>query len=139
MGKDVNMNTAALIQEGQELAIFLENFVTSNDIPKYRTSPSGERSGGISVLGWSSGCILQLSMLGHAGAISEDRRSFLEEYLRAAIVYGQCTPLEICKTNVVYLCVQTAHALSLGCPSLVGLIRHLPIPLSLLPPWARLS
>ena len=88
MGTDEPAHRAALLQEGQELATFLEHLVRALDIAKVHTAQDGTRTGGLAVLGWSSGNLPVLSMLGNALDLPQSQQDVLRDYLRTSVIYG---------------------------------------------------
>ena len=89
MGVDEAAHRDALLQEGQELATFLEQLVKALGIPKVQTGSDGAKVGGLAVLGWSSGNLPVLSMLGNALDLPESQQVVLRDYLRTSVIYGQ--------------------------------------------------
>lgn len=75
---------------GQELAAFLAWFIKTEQIPrKAGDNVPGRQSGGISVLAWSMGNLVPLSLLAHLDKLSEERRALIEGYLRSYIMFGK--------------------------------------------------
>ena len=71
---------------GLGVANFLLSFITTNKIPK---SSSDGKSGGISLMGWSFGCVSLLALLGQTDVIPEESQKKLASYIRLSIFYGK--------------------------------------------------
>jgi len=81
--------TAFLQQRGIEIARFLAAFIDSENIPP--KSEDGSRAlGGISIMGWSLGNVVTLSMLAFANTFDPILLDKLEPYLRKVVIYGMC-------------------------------------------------
>lgn len=77
-----------LRDRGIEIAAFLEWFIRSEHIPQTTTVVGGSESfvGGLSLLDWSSGNCVTMSVLAHVDAISAEHRRLLGQYLRSTII-----------------------------------------------------
>ncbi|KAH9945638.1 hypothetical protein B0H21DRAFT_693977 [Amylocystis lapponica] len=81
--------TALVQARGIEFAVFLEWFIKQNNIPRLSVSLGDTReviSGGVAVLGWSSGNAVLLSFLSHSDKLSNESREFLDGHLRTYIM-----------------------------------------------------
>ncbi|OBZ66589.1 hypothetical protein A0H81_13449 [Grifola frondosa] len=80
---------AAFIRaQGIELGAFLAWFIDTQNIPRLSTSSGKEhQTGGIAMLGWSSGNCITLSFLAHANKLPEKHRLLLDGYLRSFIIF----------------------------------------------------
>lgn len=79
-----------LRDRGIEIAAFLEWFIRSEHIPQTTTVVGGSESfvGGLSLLDWSSGNCVTMSVLAHVDAISAEHQRLLGQYLRSTITLG---------------------------------------------------
>ncbi|KAI1787182.1 hypothetical protein LXA43DRAFT_1030311 [Ganoderma leucocontextum] len=69
---------------GQELATFIETFISQNNIP----APSSDgKTGGVGVLGWSLGNTFSVSLLANIGTYSNSTQQTLAKYVRATIFH----------------------------------------------------
>ncbi|PCH43962.1 hypothetical protein WOLCODRAFT_75425 [Wolfiporia cocos MD-104 SS10] len=78
-----------LMQErGLDIAAFIEWLITTEDIPPKSVNYSDGKhvNGGISVLGWSAGSFLPISLLAHGSSLSRERQERLGAYLRSIIL-----------------------------------------------------
>ena len=79
----------ALQSRGAEIAEFLRWFIEKENIPPLQqTSGSGAAVGGLSLLSWSGGNSLTLSMFAHVDELAESTNELLNKYLRSFILYG---------------------------------------------------
>ncbi|PCH43959.1 hypothetical protein WOLCODRAFT_133046 [Wolfiporia cocos MD-104 SS10] len=81
---------ATIIRDrGLEIIAFLEWLIKTENLPPRSQSSNDETeaSGGISVLGWSSGNFMTISLLAHGSTLSQDRQKHLGAYLRSIILY----------------------------------------------------
>lgn len=88
---DLEGQAGWLRDRGIEIAAFLEWFIRSEDIPQTTTVVNGGSEsfvGGLSLLGWSSGNCVTMSVLAHVDAISAEHRHLLGQYLRSTIILG---------------------------------------------------
>ena len=85
---DATQQAAATKAHGDEVAAFLEYFIKKHDIPKI-VDVSGKRTGGLALVTWSMSNIVAFSFLGNARWFPEETRSFLEQYVRAVVLYGE--------------------------------------------------
>ncbi|KIK69420.1 hypothetical protein GYMLUDRAFT_152537 [Collybiopsis luxurians FD-317 M1] len=71
-----------------QLAELLKTFIERENIPKPSVS-GDQRSGGITIMGWSFGCATALSLLGSPenSRISDEIHDFLSEYIDNFILY----------------------------------------------------
>ncbi|KIP03868.1 hypothetical protein PHLGIDRAFT_76932 [Phlebiopsis gigantea 11061_1 CR5-6] len=83
---DVTQQTAATKAHGDETAAFLEYFVKKHIIPKI-VDADGTRTGGLALVTWSMSNILAFSFLGNARWFPLETSSFLEQYVRAVVLY----------------------------------------------------
>jgi hypothetical protein len=67
------------------LAYFLQFVVTELQVPRY---DKARNSGGISVMAWSIGVLLQLSLLGDPTVIPKNIYNVIEPEMRNMIMYG---------------------------------------------------
>lgn len=79
--------TTFLQQRGAEVARFLQKFIKTEKIPP-KSEEGGRATGGISVLGWSLGNVVTLSMLAFANTYDPALMKQLEPYLRKVVIYG---------------------------------------------------
>jgi hypothetical protein len=82
--------TLFLQQRGAEIARFLQKFIEIEEIPS-QTLGGVRAAGGISVMGWSLGNVITLSMLAFANTYDPALTKSLEPYLRKVIIYGSFT------------------------------------------------
>ncbi|KLO13268.1 hypothetical protein SCHPADRAFT_372631 [Schizopora paradoxa] len=66
----------------QELAEFLADFATKENLPK-----ACANRGGLAVMGWSAGNAYALSLLSHASAIKDATREQLEPFMRTMVIF----------------------------------------------------
>lgn len=90
LNKLKNKDDAVHIEFARERA---EGIATFINVFKYQegiaeASPDG-RSGGVSLMGWSSGALHTIALLGYADLLSEDLKKSIEPYLRSYIVFGE--------------------------------------------------
>ncbi|KAH9949819.1 hypothetical protein B0H21DRAFT_687756 [Amylocystis lapponica] len=78
---------AAIQARGLEFAAFLHWFIETQHIPPISEPGDGMRTGGISILFWSSGNAQGLSMLAHADVVPEKTRRVLGMYLRTVVLH----------------------------------------------------
>ncbi|KIJ29430.1 hypothetical protein M422DRAFT_208887 [Sphaerobolus stellatus SS14] len=76
--------TSFLQQRGVEMARFLVKFI---DIEKIPVKAEGRAIGGISLMGWSLGNVISLSMLAYANTYDPVLIKKLEPYLKKIIIY----------------------------------------------------
>ena len=81
------VQTVALRAQAVEIAIFLDYFVASNDIPQV-AERDGKRSGGIVLLTWSLSNVLAFGLLAEAASLPEETRAVLNDYLQTIILFG---------------------------------------------------
>ncbi|TFK56428.1 hypothetical protein OE88DRAFT_1729933 [Heliocybe sulcata] len=94
-GQNKNVQTALLRTLSLQIATFVDWFVKSEEIPPSSISTTGQKTGGIAVLGWSAGNVFVLSMLAHAHTFPSGIVKTIEEYCRAFIFYDP--PQFICE------------------------------------------
>ena len=92
---DVTQQTAATKAHGDEVAAFLEYFIKKHGIPKIADA-DGSRTGGLALVTWSMSNILAFSFLGNVRSLSPETSSFLEQYVRAVVLYGKTPLLRFC-------------------------------------------
>lgn len=83
---------------GIELAMFLAWYIRKEKIPP-RTDPPADNPtteakeirshGGLTVLGWSSGNCMSISLFAHSDTITPDTKIFLDKYIRSCILLGK--------------------------------------------------
>lgn len=73
-------------ERAEEIATFINVFKDQEGIAE--ASPDG-RSGGVSLMGWSSGALHTIALLGYADLLSEGLKKSIEPYLRSYIVFGE--------------------------------------------------
>ncbi|OBZ73446.1 hypothetical protein A0H81_06664 [Grifola frondosa] len=83
---DLPAQSDLLRSQGAYVAEFLLWFIRKEGIPP-KLDTDGEKSGGISVLGWSIGNAPVISFLAHAHELSDADQAVLGAYLRTAIMY----------------------------------------------------
>ena len=78
-----------------ELSRFLAWFIHESDIPPIKTSGSGQREGGLSVVAWSSSNTILMSLMSNLARLPDDLREGLEPYMRSYIHFGELmSPLQ---------------------------------------------
>ncbi|PCH39743.1 hypothetical protein WOLCODRAFT_116116 [Wolfiporia cocos MD-104 SS10] len=86
---DRKRQAAAIAARGLELAEFCRWFIETEHIPPIAKSSEfdGALSGGLSVLGWSSGNCQTFPLVAHADKVPPETNALLNTYLRNLIVY----------------------------------------------------
>lgn len=80
---------------GIEFAAFIRWFIEIHHVPPISEQPgSNSPSGGISLLGWSSGNLQTIPLLAYATDLPEDTTNLLERYFRHFTIYG--TLISLC-------------------------------------------
>ncbi|HEV7736417.1 MAG TPA: hypothetical protein VGO47_03465, partial [Chlamydiales bacterium] len=80
--------TSFLQQRGAEIARFLQKFIEIEKISPTLAAEGGRAIGGISLMGYSLGNILSMSMLALANTYDPALIKQLEPYLRKVVIYG---------------------------------------------------
>lgn len=88
--KSYEVQRAAMEKQGNHITTFIENFIKKEDIPPLEREGL-KKCGGLTVLTWSLGNVFLFPFLANAHRLSEGTRTFLERYLRTAIVFGMLT------------------------------------------------
>lgn len=84
-GKKIEEAEPFFRSQGIEIATFLAQFATEQDIPLADTnSPTG----GIVLVGWSLGMTHALTVLAFSNELPEDTRSTLQKYLHTVLAHG---------------------------------------------------
>ncbi|KIJ52567.1 hypothetical protein M422DRAFT_156437 [Sphaerobolus stellatus SS14] len=78
--------TSFLQQRGAEIARFLAKFIDTEKIPA-KSEEEGRAVGGISLMGWSLGNVISLSMLAFANTYDPGLMKKLEPYLKKIVIY----------------------------------------------------
>ena len=78
-----------IVGMGQELGAFVTWFIKTQNIPALSLNSERHESGGVSVLSWSLGNSLSLSLLAHVDKLSDDSKDLLGRYLRSIILLGE--------------------------------------------------
>ncbi|KAI0923298.1 hypothetical protein AcV7_005849 [Taiwanofungus camphoratus] len=89
-GPDPETQASAMQARGLEFAAFLHWFIETENIPPiFEALDSDEvrTSGGIALLGWSSGNCQTVPLLAHADKVPEDTRQLLDRYFRSFILH----------------------------------------------------
>lgn len=73
-------------ERAEEIATFIKVFKDQEDIPE---ASSDGRIGGVSLMGWSSGALQTIAVLGYADLLAESTKKSIEPYLRSYIVFGE--------------------------------------------------
>jgi len=73
----------------EELGRFLEWYIEKEAIPLL-VEVDGGRTGGLSLMGWSSGNHLSLSFFARGDIMPGKTRAMLDRYLRSLVIYGTC-------------------------------------------------
>lgn len=69
----------------KEIATFIKAFIDQEAVP--RATADG-KSGGVALMGWSSGASQTIALLGDADSLPGGLRKSIEPYLRSYIIYG---------------------------------------------------
>lgn len=101
LGKSDKESQALLYKaRGHELASFLIWFIRNEKIPPLITE-EGKATGGLSLLSWSWGTTMTISMLAHAESLPLEFQELLDKYWRSHIAFGASV--------VVLIRVHSAH------------------------------
>ncbi|KAF9807717.1 hypothetical protein IEO21_08100 [Rhodonia placenta] len=89
---DPTVQSSMIRDRGFELAALLAWLIRTENIPpmsfSFNCVDGGvDVSGGMAILGWSSGNCMTLSMLAHAASLPTELRQFLDPYMRTLFVY----------------------------------------------------
>ncbi|EMD32088.1 hypothetical protein CERSUDRAFT_119070 [Gelatoporia subvermispora B] len=93
LSQDIEGMTTILEERGREAASFLSWLIETKGLPPILTSNGVSEkhqkrlSGGIAVLGWSSGAAIPFSLLSNAGKLPKATQELLERYLRSCILW----------------------------------------------------
>ena len=87
LSKDPSNQRIAVCALGQELATFLRNIVTVENLPPVRTV-SGRKENGLALLGWSLGSVWTLSMLGNEESMDDETKKVLRRSMRTLVLHG---------------------------------------------------
>lgn len=85
--RKLDFYTAFLQVRAAELARFLVKYIENESIPLKIESP-GRASGGMSLMAWSLGNILPVSLLAFANTLDPALTRKLDAYLRKIVLYG---------------------------------------------------
>ncbi|EMD32120.1 hypothetical protein CERSUDRAFT_88392 [Gelatoporia subvermispora B] len=88
--QDAKRQADFMQQRSQEIAAFLVWLIQQENLPPI-SEVGGKASGGIAVLGWSSGSSFVLSLVANADKLAPDDRDFLASYLRICILWDPPT------------------------------------------------
>ncbi|OBZ66530.1 hypothetical protein A0H81_13451 [Grifola frondosa] len=145
-GDNKEKQVEVIRSQGIELATFLEWFIKTENIPPLSATTNADTTtGGIAILGWSTGNCLTLSMLGNADRLPEESRKLLENYFRAFIIYDpavQAFGVPFPPLNELYSPIRDPSVRPRKCPaqSRLGfliLLTLTPIPLAIRLPLPR--
>lgn len=81
----------ALKGQALEIGNFISWFIQNQNIPPPQVSAGGTLLGGVSLVHWSAGNALLLSLLGNITSLKEEVRTLVGSYLRTAVIYGEVT------------------------------------------------
>ncbi|KAH8096633.1 hypothetical protein BXZ70DRAFT_327424 [Cristinia sonorae] len=84
---DIDIQRNFLRWSIREFATFLETFIREGTIPPIRETRTGERLGGISLIGWSGANGWFIPFFGMAETLPESTRSAINPYLRSYVIY----------------------------------------------------
>lgn len=101
--QDVDIQAAAIKQQGVHLAAFLTHLIKNYDIQNKSISSKGTVVGGLAVLAWSLGNVVTHSFLSHANDYSPDVKRLLDQYLRTMVFYGAFSAIYTCSCANVYM------------------------------------
>jgi len=90
---DPAIQSSALQARGLEFAAFIRRYIETQRIPPIMASRSGSgRSGGFTLLGWSSGNCQTIPLLSHADLVPDITRKLLDAYFRSFVMYDISLP-----------------------------------------------
>lgn len=86
---DPEKQALSLQARGLEFIEFIRQFIETENIPPLvKNSDGTNRSGGFSLLGWSSGNCQTIPVLAHADLAPENTKKLFDLYFRSYIAYG---------------------------------------------------
>lgn len=87
---DAEAVTAVILDLSKEIAFVIAQIIKNESLPE-PSDLGGRRSGGVSIMAWSAGNVLMLSMLGNIAALAKDIGATLERHLISCVIYGEST------------------------------------------------